>query len=510
MAEISMEQQTVIVSERLTGEAVACRLAAYPPADPLFYVPSLGDYEASSSAPTPQFVPTSFNSSSYGPPLQIHRINPAVVQQEGDGSTNVERAKNIILSEMLRTLEGKTTETETTSKRFSVDDFSTILASNEKSTHPLYLDTASQLGLMNDRAIPSIVKNLLPTRPPKATERFLKRMLLIPPPPAVGESMATLVSYLRQDGGPSLPPLSVPPLGKTLYMVKSGQANAQVYSELLSVMHSVTLFLELIAEEEEVGKALMTFLAYESGLSTNTTSLKGRCHDAIKLIKGVLCHTRHSPESSADLAASPFGDEFLKNFFDRNEQAWRGRVRREAAPGAYDDVEAAAQKLAEAVDQDFCGEKAKYDIKNNIVYVIETNQTKQKRLSNGGSFISAIDRLGKKMDNKVTTERVQSAIRDYYEANEYACRAVSDALLKLSDSLNNGGHMPAIVQASHANLILSTAILHAKKANSLKWGRAEVVDYSSNEPSAGHFKNVWPYWMARSNAVANTFDLKGM
>ena len=42
LVEVSWDEQTVRVSERLTAQAVACRLAATPPADPLFYVPPTG------------------------------------------------------------------------------------------------------------------------------------------------------------------------------------------------------------------------------------------------------------------------------------------------------------------------------------------------------------------------------------------------------------------------------------------------------------------------------------
>ena len=40
---ISMEERTVRVSEHVTVEAVACRLAPFPPAAPLIYVPSRGE-----------------------------------------------------------------------------------------------------------------------------------------------------------------------------------------------------------------------------------------------------------------------------------------------------------------------------------------------------------------------------------------------------------------------------------------------------------------------------------
>ena len=42
LVEVSAEERSAVVSERLTAEAVSCRLAANPPADPLIYVPPVG------------------------------------------------------------------------------------------------------------------------------------------------------------------------------------------------------------------------------------------------------------------------------------------------------------------------------------------------------------------------------------------------------------------------------------------------------------------------------------
>jgi hypothetical protein len=39
LVEICADERTAMISERLTSEAVCCRLAAFPPADPIFHVP---------------------------------------------------------------------------------------------------------------------------------------------------------------------------------------------------------------------------------------------------------------------------------------------------------------------------------------------------------------------------------------------------------------------------------------------------------------------------------------
>jgi len=519
MTEISMEERTVVVSERLTAEAVACRLSAYPPAEPLLYVPRASEIEGSSRVTLP-FIPSGVRNFSNGSELRIQRINPSVVQQEGDGEPNVDRAKNIIVSELLRMTESKDDEAAVTRKRPTPDDFTTVLASNEKSTHPLYVETATQLGLMNDKAIPSIVSYLLPASAPVATKRFMKRHLLIPPPPKVSRAMANLVSYFRKDGGPALPPLSVPPIGKVLAMLHAGQASAEVHGELLRVMHSFTLFLDILDNEDETSSSLMTFLEYETGMRADPVSLRERCNEAIGVMEAVLCPIHHvsgSSDCDPDTRASDYGNVIPQEFFERNEAIWRGRVCREAAPGSYARVEEAARKLAEAVATDFwlldlpkaleSPEKSKVvqDFINNMIAVKEYPD---KRLKD--RYIRPKDRNGKELTNKYTTKNVESAVADYISACEKACGDVSAALVQLSEKIHDEGHTPAIVQASHANLILSSAINHATKANNLGWGIADVSDHLSSEESAGHFRNVWPYWMSKAGAVENTFDLTGM
>ena len=44
-----MEEQTVCVSEHVTEEAVACRLASIPPVDPLIYVQSREEFSSQTS-----------------------------------------------------------------------------------------------------------------------------------------------------------------------------------------------------------------------------------------------------------------------------------------------------------------------------------------------------------------------------------------------------------------------------------------------------------------------------
>ena len=535
LTEVSMEERTVRVSERLTPEAVACRLAASPPADPLLYVPSAKEYESNPTTPLSlPFLPSRRDLHNSGPGGRIRTkiLPPSLVLQPGGASgSDLERAKTIIVSALLELTECRQEDDDVSTRSIAaVDDFTIV--SEESSTNDgtqtnaLYLETATQLGLMNDGAIPSLVPFLLPDSAPASTRRFLRRWLLTPPPPVVSEAMSTLVSCLMRDDGPALPPLSVPPLGKVLAMIRAGQASAQIYAELLHTLQSTILILDLFTGGQEESnesssmKSLMTLLEYESGMAADPVSLKHRCREAIAAMEAVLCPNFHVSGSETTFFGTPSEAYSVSEcsplvpraFLERNEAIWRGRVRQDAAPHAYENVQRSAERLAHAVDQDFSTSEGSknmvvQDVFNNIICLKEKPSSPAKE---DLKFIHPKDRFGKTLGNRYTTETVESSLSDYVTACDKAAADVSKALIALSILLHDNGHIPAIVQSSHANLILATAFYHAVKATSLGWSIAETVEPDSHVDCAGHFQSVWPYWMERSEAVKNTFDLSGM
>ena len=124
VVEVSAEERTVVVSERLTAEAVSCRLVAYPPADPLFYVPPYSEDVVGGggrkrrldrlpflpwrqqSSPTSLPFATQRYSSRGGVGMmgkvRVKTLPPALVVSPRKGLTDVERAKQTIVSAFLR------------------------------------------------------------------------------------------------------------------------------------------------------------------------------------------------------------------------------------------------------------------------------------------------------------------------------------------------------------------------------------------------------------------------
>ncbi len=532
LVQVNAEEQTVRISERLTSEAVACHLAAYPPADPLIYV------STKSGTTALPFLPSKSDAAGIGPGSRLRlKVLPAsLIEEPTAGVSDIERAQRTIVRAFLTMME----QEEDNNHTAKVDDFVLVASSSTidnvintgTQVNPLYVETATQLGLMDDKTIPPLVSHLLPDSAPAASRRFLRRWLLTPPPPNVADSMSTVVKFLK-DSGPALPPLTVPPVGKVLALLRAGQASSQVFSELLSAMDATIAFLDTLQhdDDEDVISPLMTLLEYESGMSADPVSLRARCVEAIGVIEAVISPIHHVGKTLDDANddVSDFGDLIPQAFFERNEARWRGRVQSAAADESYSKVQKAANGLAKAVAVDFWGldknasmqdllQEAR-QLKSPIVQDIFNNIFCLKKLPSWddantdevqSKYFHPRDRNGKLLRDRYTSTNVQIALSEYVAACDQACLEVTSVLTKLSQTLCEMGHLPAIVQAAHANLILSTAANHAATPMLLGWNSAVTYEPAETTKSAGHLNDVWPYWMDQSEAVSNSFDMDGI
>ena len=536
LVEVWTEARTVRVSERLTAEAVACRLAANPPADPFFYVPSPAEFKLakrSGKLITLPFHPSRKETSQHGAGARTRTktISPNLVQEPSPEVNDAEIAKNTIVSELLKSTEGRE-EDQPTRRRATAQDFTLVspinAAAGETQTGPLYVETAKQLGLMDDPAIPSLMSYILPDLAPAATRRFLRQFLLTPPPPRVAEAMRELVFFMKEDC-PALPPLNVPPLGKILALFRSGQAPAQVYSELLRTLQATVDVLDILKKNPHVEKSLMILLMQGTGIGADPSEVRARCLLAMDDIERVVSQQLHHTlagsmvQTRLDLYCD-FGNWVPANFFERNERKWRGHVRQDVAQESYAAVEDAAANLALAIAKDFwllpevdvLDKEHRIAAKSLVMHDKINNLLALAKVPAGvaevskGDYFHPRDRNSKILTNRYTTDAVQSALSEYVAACDLARQAVSCALAELSQTMDTC-HGHAVNQAAHSNMVLSSAFHHAAKANSLGWNMAEAYERTSNDESqASVFNGVWPYWIERDCAVANSFSLDGM
>jgi len=559
IVEISLPERTVRVTERVTAEAVACRLASYPPADPLFYVPSAAEEEglqSSSISTRLPFLPSRWETDRDGPGSRTHirKISPAMMPIQTKDMNDIQRSKQCILSALLQIVDFESDDDyemdeeggkdNTSRSKLSHEDFILLaslddmtMARNEITfTKPLYVETASQLGLMADPTIPSLIQHLVPVTSTAQARDFLRRWLLTPPPPQVASSMASMVAYLKDDC-PPLPSFEIPPLGKVLSLIRAGEASAQIFREVLLSLEATVDVLNIMDVTEEVGAykegddietdehnfiiSLMDILRYESGIDAVPANLRHRCLDAAQIIEDVVSiHGHHDSVTSRGDKVTGTGDIVPLAFYERNEKHWRGRIKPEASPEAYDDVAVAATALIEAIAVDFWGASAAnsldsakesktpivQDVFNNLIHL----KTIPEWANDRDMYYHPPDRNGKRLRNRYTTRRVEEAIGSYVEACDHATNSVGAVLRELSETLCDTGQLPAITQAAHINLILSTACQHTSQANQMGWNLAKIVDHDDKDAPSCSLNNLSPYWMDRSVAVLNTFKLDAM
>lgn len=537
IVEVSTEERNVRVTERVTSEAVACRLASYPPAEPLFYVPSMGEEASTSSSSSSMgdrsrlpFLPSRWDTNRDGPGSKRHIsvLPPSVYMPvPAEGVSDIQRFKQCIVSALLKTIEKGTQDSH---DALTHEDF-VVLSSNDNVrndatfTNPLYVETASQLGLMADPTIPSLVNYLVPDVAPRPTRRFLRRWLLTPPPPSVASSMSNLVGYLKEDSA-AMPTFEIPPIGKVLSLIRAGQASAQIFREVLVSLDSTVSIIDMCSNNEadsEIIHSLMDILRYESGMDASPENLKNRCLDAAQVIEEVVSpHDVFGGErSSMDTISSHVDDIIPPAFFERNELSWRGRIKPEASMDAYENVERAALALLQTVAIDFWGvtnfeefDSSKKETRSPIVQDIFNNLIGLKAIpswtKNEDKYYHPRDRNGKLLRNRYTTKTVEDAISSYVEACDNATNSVGKVLTDLSETLCDTGHLPAVTQAAHVNLILATACQHAAQANYLGWNLADIVEDDGTNKAACRFVDLHPYWMDNSVAVLNSFDLNGL
>jgi hypothetical protein len=508
LMEISRDERTIRILDRLTADAVACRLSAFPPVDPLFYLPY--DTPSSTKSRLP-FLPTRSDISLHGPGSRL-RIQYLSFPPRQDivGGVDIDIWKRFLLSELLKRPEIHDYELSERSDSFCTltpDDF---LVVGEKSTgfaKPLSLETATQLGLMDERAIPNIVDHLLPDTAPVSNRRFLRRWLLTPPPVTVGDAMRSLVRYMMTSSKP-LPPLVVPPIRNVLSLVRTGQASdrvlREVYESLTSVI-SVLYDLETCPEMDN----LMTLINHECGFHVEPHDLRMRCVEAQRLISDVVAL---SPNESIPKIDS----RIPVNYFIRNEATWRGKVEEHSISSAYKQVNDTRQKLVDCVQNDFLGPiQFRQQDKSPIVQDQHDNSFYLKEIPSWvvdkQLYINPHDRNRKIIRNRYTTKEVESAMADYLDACQLALVAVQNQLAEISDKLIREGHLPTVIQAAHANLILSTISNHAVQANRNGWNIADCIENEHADGAiSGQIKDIWPYWMKSSEAVKNSFDLDGV
>ena len=118
------------------------------------------------------------------------------------------------------------------------------------------------------------------------------------------------------------------------------------------------------------------------------------------------------------------------------------------------------------------------------------------------------DRNNRVIRNRYTSERVETALKDYIGASNECKAVVAAALINLSERIMEiEGGLDCIVECGYVNLIAETVIRHISHVKKKGW---EIPDVDPDTPSAVKLLSVFPYWMPKPTSVPNDVEANGM
>ena len=242
-------------------------------------------------------------------------------------------------------------------------------------------------------------------------------------------------------------------------------------------------------------------------------------------------------EESSDDESSDDADDFaadapprlkhLPSRFLRLNEPWRGRVRREVVADAVEEVESAARELSKAIDQDLApvlrrteeaatGSRKKraacfleHDQRNNALWLRHLSASEARSLIDDGvPLLHPVDRWGKEISDRWSTERVERAADAYRVAAVRAGGAVSSALRALAEALDD--HVSDLIAAATFSAIATAVSLHAKHALKRGWHSSTLLD-EDDVTTPWTMKRLTPFWMPRDgSAVPNDVTVSGV
>ena len=381
-----------VVSEGLTAESVAARLAAGGFAPPLYRHKSLdGGFGARGA-------------DAAGVAGQTRRLRVEIgnileaASREGFGSERHARyddpdpARGIL--DVVRREYG-----------LGADAPFEILRGTEENTRrpaPLSLSTAQQLGVLPTRSVPPLLSRVLPgsAGAPAACRAYAQELLLHPPPREVAEAIseaAELLSTLEPvDGG--LPTIEIVPPAKIAKLLRTREGSHVFFAELAAMARATRATLEHeSAKTRHAAEALLAPTALKVGTAKiEAKTLADACRAAEAIVEAVVApealderDARAGETSVLDAASSALGrdeDETespseededdaestestsapyalfgadapprvpgVPRLFARINEPWRGRVRRDRVEAEVAACEAALRELSAAVEAD--------------------------------------------------------------------------------------------------------------------------------------------------------------
>ncbi|CAN6268464.1 unnamed protein product [Urochloa humidicola] len=402
--------------------------------------------------------------------------------------------------------------------------FRNVTVSLEGRPQPLYLGTATQIGVIPTEGIPSLLKMVLPSNCGGLPSMYIRDLLLNPP----SFDVATAVQEACRLMGSitcSIPEFTCISAAKLVKLLESKEVNHIEFCRINNVLDEIML-MSRNAELSAILHKLLVPASVATGLKVEADILINECSFISQRIAEVISLDVESDQAITSFECIP------KEFFNDMESPWKGRVKRIHAEKEFSNVDRAAEALSTAVIEDFVPiiSRVKSVMSSNggpkgeICYAKEHEAVwfKGKRLiptvwanTPGEKQIKqlkpAIDTKGRKVGEEwFTTVKVENALSRYHEACDNAKNKVLELLRELSSELQE--KINILVFCSTMLIIAKALFGHVSEARRRGWTLPTISPVSKDcvlEESSSEMEllGLFPYWLDLNQGNATLNDV---
>ncbi|XP_072151032.1 DNA mismatch repair protein MSH1, mitochondrial isoform X2 [Setaria viridis] len=407
--------------------------------------------------------------------------------------------------------------------------FRNVTVSLEGRPQPLYLGTATQIGVIPTEGIPSLLKMVLPSNCGGLPSMYIRDLLLNPPSfdvaAAVQEACRLMGSITC-----SIPEFTCISAAKLVKLLESKEVNHIEFCRIKNVVDEIML-MSRNAELSAILNKLLVPASVVTGLNVEADMLMNECSFISQRIAEVI-----SLGVESDQAITSF--EYIpREFFNDMESSWKGRVKRIHAEEEFANVDRAAEALSTAVIEDFMPIISRMKSvmstnggpKGEICYAKDHEAVwfKGKRFTPnvwantpGEQQIKqlkpAIDSKGRKVGEEwFTTAKVENALNRYHEACDNAKNKVLELLRGLSSELQD--KINILVFCSTVLIIAKALFGHVSEARRRGWMLPTISHLSKDcvmEESSSKMElaGLFPYWLDvnQGNAILNDVHMRSL
>jgi hypothetical protein len=449
LAQVYLDERSVVVHERLTDEAVRALLSCSGAIDPLFLqdcaLSDLPFLAHSHSLHSVQRI-SGYNERDF--PMQVLQKLSRLLEFSAE---DVEQFRIVNPQELDYYPTAAEDTTNTTGS--TVDGGDPCVGDDQQPQpqpqqrrnrpRPVYTSTALQIGLLPNDNVPDLVPQLLPRTHNHlaVSARFLRKWLQFPPPHRIASEMQRLCRVLSHSPQ-SLPAFSAISVGKVVSLLHAKQCNVAVFRDIERNADSLASLLSLVtvvnfdyrnddfdetdthcaiavehdnddnvdkqhsphemegaSDYDEIVSAVLAITSFECGLPATRERLLRSCRRVARAIHRVV-----AAEDEEDLVSSDPGGRVCDEFFRRNEEEFRNKVSLEHPQlrEVYQDIDAKAKQLCAVVAREVpLGMEIVHDMMENSLSMRE----KPLSAATTVAFPTVEDEVGAEISSPTTTKR---------------------------------------------------------------------------------------------------------